>query len=80
MNTSNGTVLRQQATPKQVQGHGRLPPGHRALYAHIPESVFNFAKAQALLSGMRFTEYLTRLLAEAKPYDVQRSPKQQGTA
>lgn len=71
METANRTVPKQLAIPKQNKGHGRLPPGHRALYAHVPESIFNHAKAQALLSGMRFnTEYLPRLLAEAKPYSV----------
>ena len=46
----------------------RIPSGHRAVYVAVPERTFNYAKAQAYLSGMKWSEYVTRLLAEGKPF------------
>jgi hypothetical protein len=46
----------------------RIPSGHRAVYVAVPEGTFNYAKAQAYLSGMKWSEYVTRLLAEGKPF------------
>ncbi len=50
------------------KGRGRLPPGCRALYVYVPEQTFNWAKAQAHLSGLRFSDYIVRLLKEGQAF------------
>lgn len=67
-------VLPHKASPSTSKGPRRTPPGCRVLYAYVRESTFNHAKAQALLSGMPFVEYINRLLAEAKPYPTTGRP------
>ena len=46
----------------------RIPSGHRAVYVAVPEATFNHAKAQAYLSGMRWSAFVNRLLSESTPY------------
>lgn len=75
MDPIQGPVAEHSAESKRSKARGRTPVGCRVLYAYVPEPIFNHAKAQALLSGMRFTtEYLTRLLSEAQPYPPNRLP------
>ena len=50
------------------------PKGYRVLQVRVPEQVFNHVKAQSFLSGLRFPEYVTRLLKEAVPYPGPASP------
>ena len=48
---------------------GRASPGCRVVHVAVPEEVFNHAKAQAYLSGIRWPEFVARLLSEARPFD-----------
>lgn len=47
---------------------------HRVVHVSVPEVTFNHAKAQAYLSGMRFPEYVERVLKEGRPYPGPGSP------
>ena len=55
----------------------RLPTGFRTVHVAVPESIFNHAKAQAYLSGMRFAVFVAKLLSEARPYAGSRVPQLQ---
>jgi len=66
MTVDSGTVPKHQALHTPSKGRGRLPPGCRTLYAYVPEAIFNRAKALAVLSGLRLTEYVVQLLEEAQ--------------
>jgi len=44
-----------------------LPPGHRVLHVEVPEEIFNAAKAQALLSGHKWPEFVVELLSQVDP-------------
>ena len=44
-----------------------LPPGYRVLHVTVPEEVFNAAKAQALLSGIDWPQFVIELLRQADP-------------
>ncbi len=67
-------VPEHQATSPPRSANGRTPPGYRVLHVIVPEQTFNFAKAQAYLSGLRFPEYVARFLNEAWPYNDSRPP------
>ena len=54
---------------------GRASPGCRVVHVAVPEEVFNHAKAQAYLSGIRWPEFVARILSEARPFD---DPQTQG--
>lgn len=45
----------------------KTPAGHRVLHVVLPEHIFNHAKAQAYLSGIRFSDYVALSLADAGP-------------
>lgn len=67
--TENGLTQTDSTTPStRRQSNGRTPPGCRVLHVIVPTKVFNHVKAQAYLSGMRFPEYMVRLLEEAWAY------------
>ena len=72
-------VPRHQALSPRRSANGRTPPGYRVLHVIVPEPVFNHAKAQAYLSGLRFPEYVARFLTEACPYQESHLPRQQVT-
>ncbi len=44
-----------------------LPPGHRVLHVNVPEDVFNGAKAQALMIGHKWPQFIVELLREVDP-------------
>ena len=44
----------------------RKAANYRVLHVRVPEPIFNFAKAMALLSGMEWPEYVVKLLKQAK--------------
>ncbi len=48
------------------QGH--LPPGCRIVHVAVTEQIFNQAKANACLSGLRFPHYVACVLRDAGPY------------
>lgn len=62
------------ASSRERVAKRRTPAGYRVLHVIVPEQAFNHVKAQSFLSGMRFPEYLTRLLKEAGPYPGPASP------
>ena len=61
-------VRTQSALSPPRSANGRTPLGYRVLHVIVPETVFNHVKAQAYLSGMRFSEYVARFLKEAWPF------------
>jgi len=44
-----------------------LQPGHRVLHVEVPEDIFNGAKAQALMIGQKWPEFVVELLREIDP-------------
>ena len=42
-----------------------LPPGYRVLHVQVPEEIFNGAKANALLFGIEWPEFVIQILSEA---------------
>lgn len=52
----------------------------RVVYVRVPEPIFNFAKAQAYLSGMDWPDYVAKLLSEARPIPGPSSPLNQEQA
>jgi hypothetical protein len=44
-----------------------LSTGHRVLHVEVPEDVFNNAKAQALMIGHRWPQFVVELLREVDP-------------
>jgi hypothetical protein len=69
-----GPVRTHSALSPPRSANGRTPPGYRVLHVIVPEPIFNHVKAQAYLSGMRFPEYVARILKEAWPYTESRQP------
>lgn len=69
-----GPVRTHSALSPPRSSAGGTPPGYRVLHVIVPEPVFNHAKAQAYLSGMRFPEYVARFLKEAWPLTDNRQP------
>lgn len=65
---SNQTQFPNASASNRVQG-GHAAVGHRVVHVAVPEMVFNHAKAQAYLSNLEWTPFITRLLSESKPYD-----------
>jgi hypothetical protein len=53
-----------------------LPPGHRVLHVTVPEDVFNAAKAQALLMGIAWPQFVVELLRQADPRKADSLPLQ----
>ena len=56
------------ASPPERKPKGGKSSNLRVVYVRVPEPVFNFAKAQAYLSGMAWPNYVARLLKDARPY------------
>ena len=56
--------------------NGLVSPGFRVVHVIVPERLFNYAKAQAYLSGLRFPDYVARLLDEARPFPESALPLQ----
>ncbi len=76
--SDNSSLMRQhQALSPPRSAGSRLPTGFRTVHVPVPESIFNHAKAQAYLSGLRFAEFVARLLSEARPYPGSRMPQRQ---
>jgi len=44
-----------------------LQPGHRILHVEVPEDIFNGAKAQALMTGHKWPQFVVELLSEIDP-------------
>jgi len=59
----------------------RTEPGFRIVHAAIPESIFNHAKSQAALSGLKWPEFIAYVLLQhqsgsaRKPSDPMQSGK-----
>lgn len=59
----NNADVGRNATP--ITGRlpgGKTAAGYRVVHIAVPEPVFNHAKAQAILAGKTWTEYVTDLL------------------
>lgn len=69
------SVLRHDELSPRRSADSRLPTGFRTVHVAVPESIFNHAKAQAYLSGLRFAVFVARLLSEARPYPGSRMPQ-----
>lgn len=62
-----------QALSPTRSASSRLPSGFRVVHVPVPESIFNHAKAQAYLSGLRFAVFVAKVLADAGPYPSNRT-------
>lgn len=52
--------------PRRTQS-GHVPQGCRVVHVIVRDQVFNHAKAQAYLSGMKFPEFVAQILLSAGP-------------
>ena len=77
MSDNTCPVLMHQALSPPRSADSRLPTGYRTVHVPVPESIFNHAKAQSYLSGLRFAEFVAKLLSEARPYPSSRMPQLQ---
>ena len=68
MSDNTDPVPRYDDLSPRRSADSRLPTGFRTVHVAVPESIFNHAKAQAYLSGLRFAVFVARLLSEARPY------------
>ena len=66
MSYPNGDNLSKSLSPPR-NSESRLPTGFRVVHVPVPESIFNHAKAQAYLSGVRFAEFVATVLKDSKP-------------
>jgi len=58
----------------------RIEPGFRIVHAAIPESIFNHAKSQAALSGLKWPEFIAYVLLQHQSGSARRpsDPVQEG--
>ena len=70
-------VHQHQAMSPPRAAVGRLPPGYRFVHVPVPEAIFNHAKAQAYLSGLRFGVFVAKVLSDCRPYQINRMPQPQ---
>ena len=75
MSDIDSRVQEHQALSPPRSAHGGLPSGFRIVHVAVPESVFNHAKAQAYLSGIRFAVYVAKVLSDSRPYPANRLPQ-----
>ena len=75
MSDNTSPVLQHQALSPPRSADSRLPTGYRTVHVTGPESIFNHAKAMAYLSGLRFAEFVAKLLSDARPYPDRRMPQ-----
>ena len=54
------------------RAESRLPTGFRVVHVPVPESIFNIAKANAYLSGVRFAVFVASVLKDSKPIEANR--------
>ena len=69
MSYPNGDNLSKSLSPPR-NSESRLPTGFRVVHVPVPESIFNHAKAQAYLSGVRFAEFVATVLKDSKPIEA----------
>lgn len=69
-----------QALSPPRKADSRLPTGFRVVHVPVPETIFNHAKAQAYLSGLRFAVFVAQVLRDARPYKSNRPPQSQSDA
>ncbi len=80
MSSIDFPVANPQALSPPRRADGCLPYGFRIVHVPVPEAIFNHAKAQAYLSGLRFAVYVAKVLSDARPYPSSRSPQETATA
>ena len=68
------------ASPPSGEARGGTSSNVRVVHVRVPEPTFNFAKAQAYLSGMDWPDYVAKLLEEARPFPGSVSPLNQEQA
>ena len=79
MSDVESSFSRHQALSPTRSANSRLPSGFRVVHVPVPESIFNHAKAQAYLSGLRFAVFVAKVLSDAVPYKNGRQPQQPAT-
>lgn len=52
----------------------RTDPGLRIVHAAIPESIFNHAKSQAALSGLKWPEFIAYVLLQHQSGSASKPP------
>ena len=69
MSYPNGDNLSKSLSPPR-NSESRLPTGFRVVHVPVPEAIFNHAKAQSYLSGLRFAEFVATVLKDSKPIEA----------
>lgn len=72
MPDAQNSFIKDQALSPKRTASSRLPSGFRVVHVPVPESIFNHAKAQAYLSGLRFAVFVAKVLSNAGPYPSNR--------
>jgi hypothetical protein len=71
MSYEGGNNSKESLSPRR-RAESRLPTGFRVVHVPVPESIFNHAKANAYLSGLRFAVFVATVLKDSKPIDSNR--------
>lgn len=64
MQQSNNIGQYEPTTKSVRHGNGRVAPGHKVVYAVVPEEVFHLAKAQSHLSGQSWHDFISSVLSK----------------
>lgn len=72
MPDAQNSFIKDQALSPSRTASSRLPSGFRVVHVPVPESIFNHAKAQAYLSGLRFAVFVAKVLSDSGPYPSNR--------
>lgn len=72
-----GVGQRPVAAIDSASGLGAANERNRVLHVIVPASVFNYAKAQAALSGLPFKKWVCKALLDSFPYGTSGEPKVQ---
>ena len=71
MSHKGSNISHDSLSPRR-KADSRLPTGFRTVHVAVPESIFNIAKANAYLSGLRFAVFVTMVLKDSKPIEANR--------
>lgn len=80
MSDVESSFSQHQALSPPRTANSRLPTGFRVVHVPVPETIFNHAKAQAYLSGLRFAVFVAKVLSDSSPYQCNRLPQNSAIA
>ncbi len=71
MSYDDNNNSKESLSPRR-KAESRLPSGFRVVHVPVPEAIFNHAKAQSYLSGLRFAVFVATVLKDSKPIEANR--------